>query len=109
MARSVRWLVAVLGAAAAFGIVLLLADVVELSVGPRAEADRWVVAVGFGTAVSAAVLAWAGAWAGRADPGPERPASGHRDHFHNEGNVYQGPTHTGSGSQFNTGPDGEGR
>jgi hypothetical protein len=108
MARSVRWSLVVLAVAAAYVLAVWLAASVRVPFGPTMEADRWVVDAGFATAISAAVLTWAGWWMDRSERSKNASKStesaGRRDVFHNEHNRYHGPTHTGSGSQYNTPP-----
>ncbi len=118
MVRSVRWLVAVAATLVSFLAALWIARTFPLPFEPRGEADQWVVGAAFAAAVSAAVLAAAGFWAGREAPEkrdpapavrsePERadasepvlPASG--DHFDIHHNTFRRPAAFGSGPQVN--------
>jgi hypothetical protein len=78
MARWARWLVATGATLLTFWVVLWVVRVASFSWLPQAEADRWVVAVGFATVAAAAVAAPTVWWAQRernadsehADSGP---------------------------------------
>lgn len=125
MVRSVRWLAAATAAVVSFVAALWVARAFRLPFEPQGEADRWVVAAAFAGAVSAAVLAAAGFWAGREasehrDPAaaatpepPERagapepvlPAAG--DHFEVRDSTFHGPAAFGRGHQFNVDRRGE--
>lgn len=118
MVRSVRWLVAVAAALVSFVAALWIARTFGLPFEPRGEADRWVVGAAFAGAMSAAVLAAVGFWAGReapeqrdpapavrqkpqpaSPPGQDLPTSG--DHFDVHDNTIDGPTVFGRGQQIN--------
>ncbi|MFC1413169.1 hypothetical protein ACEZCY_29235 [Streptacidiphilus sp. N1-12] len=94
--------------AAAYVLAVWLAASVRVPFGPTMEADRWVVDAGFATALSAAVLTWAGWWMDRGERSEKASESTGSDGrsivFHNEHNTHYGPTHTGSGNQYNTPP-----
>ena len=125
MVRSVRWLVAVVAALVSFVAALWIARMFSLPFEPRGEADRWAVGAAFAGAVSAAVLAAVGFWAGRdapeqrdpaaaarPEPGradasePALPASG--DHFEVRHNTFRGPAAFGRGHQVNIDRPGDG-
>ena len=72
MNRTLRWWVAGLVAALAFGVATYLSGAFLLPLVMKSAADRWVVAAGVGVAVAALAALWGQSWAMRdslADPG----------------------------------------
>jgi hypothetical protein len=63
--RTVRWWVAGLVTAAAFGLAAWVSGAFVLPMVMRSAADRWVVAAGLGVAVAALAALWGQAWATR--------------------------------------------
>jgi hypothetical protein len=68
MGRAVRWLIAGLVTAAAFGLSTWVAGVLVLPPLMESAADRWVVAAGLGVAVAALVGLWGDSWAKQRTP-----------------------------------------
>ncbi len=125
MVRSVRWLLAVVAALVSFVAALWIVRTFNLPFEPRGEADRWAVGATFAGAVSAAVLAAVGFWAGREPPEHRDPASAagaepkpadvsepalpnSGDHFEVRHNTFRGPTVFGRGHQVNIDRPGDG-
>ena len=65
MQRTVRWWVAGLGVAAAFGVATWVSGEFFLPLVIKSASDRWVVAAGLGVAVAALVALWGQSWATR--------------------------------------------
>jgi hypothetical protein len=76
--RMVRWCVAGLTAAAAFGLTAWLAGAFVLPLVMKSGADRWAVAVGLASAVAAVAGVWGQWWATRESAGPGAGPAGDR-------------------------------
>jgi hypothetical protein len=75
MARWMRWSVAVVAAAAVFGVCLWVGRSVSFGWMPQEEADRWVVATTFATLMGTVAATAVGWWASRDQPTPVPPSA----------------------------------
>jgi hypothetical protein len=76
--RMVRWWAVGLAAVAAFGLATWLAGAFALPLVMKSGADRWAVAVGLGSAVSAVAGVWGQWWATRESAAPDDGPVGDR-------------------------------
>ena len=104
MARSLRWLAALILTAVAFCGFLWLGRVQTFSWEPRDQPDRWVIASAFATVMAGLVVAALAWWAGRdtakpdAQPDADNSIDATTPRQPTNGHVIFGPTtHYGSG------------
>jgi hypothetical protein len=97
MGRTVRWCLAGLVTAAAFGLVTWVAGASVLSLVMKSGADRWVVAAGLGVAVAGLAGLWGKWWATR-EPSAEQEAVSAGDRSITAGGNISGIASTGDGA-----------